>query len=171
MAKSRDSKPLTHERLKELLRYEPLTGEFFWIARGPGRRLAGRAGTIAADGYRRIVIDYVSYVSSHLAWLYVRGEWPSELIDHENLDKSDDRFENLRPASPCQNMQNFGITKRNTSGFKGVSWFSGRPKGWRASISCNGQTYRLGIFQTKDAAAKAYADAATKLHGEFARLA
>src|SRR5690348_11488261 len=62
---------LSVERLRELLSYDPETGVFMWRKRtSPMCKLDRPAGMIKLCGYRRIVIDGVSYLASHLAWLH-----------------------------------------------------------------------------------------------------
>ena len=53
-----------------------------------------------------------------------------------------------------------------TTGWRGVARRGGR---WQAYISVNGERLALGTFKYKLAAAVAYAEAAAKYHGEFAR--
>lgn len=95
---------------------------------------------------------------------------PADLeVDHRNADKLDNRRGNLRLASRRQNVVNAGKSRRNTSGFKGVSWHAQRGR-WRASIRANGRQVHLGLFDDPAAAARAYDSAAMVHHGEFARL-
>lgn len=96
----------------------------------------------------------------------VMGASDGELIDHRNGKGLDNRRSNLRPATRSQNMMNKGLSKKNTSGFKGVSRSGGR---WAAVIGNNGQQVYLGSFDTPQMAALAYDEAARKLHGEHAR--
>jgi hypothetical protein len=79
-------------------------------------------------------------------------------------------IENLRPATKSQNAANRGKTCNNTSGFKGV-WWRRRYRKWQATIGVNGKRFYLGMFDTPEAAHAAYAAAAQRLHGEFARVA
>jgi len=91
-------------------------------------------------------------------------------VDHRNGDGLYNRRDNIRLATSSQNHCNRSISKANTSGFKGVSW--DRQKGrWQARIKLRGQQTWLGYFDTAEDAHKAYAAAATKLHGDFARVA
>lgn len=89
-------------------------------------------------------------------------------VDHKNLNKLDNRRDNLRPATRSQNMANIGKTSANTSGFKGVSW-APHAKKFRARIRVHGQPYKhLGYFRSAEDAHEFYCLAADMLHGEFA---
>lgn len=93
------------------------------------------------------------------------------LVDHINGNKLDNRRENLRIATKSQNCHNQGIQRTSTSGYKGVTWHSGRGVNkWIAQISFNGRRIHLGSFDDIHVAAHAYNKAAIKYHGEFARL-
>lgn len=92
-----------------------------------------------------------------------------QLVDHINFDKLDNRKCNLRICTHTQNLSHKPPTKRNTSGYKGVSYHK-REKRWRATISANRIKYHLGDFLTAIEAAKAYNEVAVKYHGEFAWL-
>src|ERR1019366_3461065 len=99
-------KQLTVQRLKELLSYDRNTGKFIRLkTRGP--YVAGSvAGTVSDLGYRSIFIDGRIYKEHRLVWLYITDKWPAWEIDHINRDPSDNRIENLREATPSQNMPN-----------------------------------------------------------------
>jgi len=155
---------LTANRLRELLCYDPETGNFSRAKTGK------RAGWLDVHGYRRVSIGGVKYYAHRLAWLYMTGEWPSNEIDHTNTDRSDNRWANLRVASSSDNKGNRRCQKNNSSGFKGVYWASHASR-WRAEIKRGPKRYRLGYFPTRLAAAAAYEAAANKLFGEFARTA
>lgn len=95
---------------------------------------------------------------------------PKELqVDHINGNGLDNRRENLRLASSIQNSFNRGKTSQNTSGFKGVTWNKERKK-WLARIYAGENFIFLGWHLSKEAAAKAYDNAALKYHGEFSRV-
>lgn len=59
-----------------------------------------RADYLGPDGYRYVDIDGESYRADKLAWLYMTGEWPDELV-HVDGDKGNNVFANLRPAKVC----------------------------------------------------------------------
>jgi hypothetical protein len=88
-----------------------------------------------------------------------------EEVDHRNGSGLDNRRENLRCCNRSQNNANRKFIASST-GVKGVHFESYTGK-WRAEIQLNGKRYRLGRFETQDAAAEAYRTAALKLFGEF----
>jgi hypothetical protein len=155
---------LTLAEARNLFRYEPETGGLIMLTgkrRGyPVKTRLGRYLMVRAKG--------IKFVAHRVIWLLVHGEWPPSLLDHKDGDGTNNRLSNLRLATPQQNMSNMRICKRNTTGAKGVS-----PKGKKfiAVIYFNYKKKYLGIFETKELAAKAYADAATELFGEFAMIA
>lgn len=163
---------LTHDRLLEVLKYDPDTGDFLsMVARGSRTDIEGTvAGQCHNQGYVAVTIDYKQYLAHRLAWFYVHGTWPEHEIDHINRDRSDNRIENLRESSRSQNMANTGLYSNNKSGFRGVH-FSRHAKRFCAQLRCGDKRYNLGYFDTAEAAHKAYRSAAQKHFGEFAQSA
>jgi hypothetical protein len=158
---------LTRARLRELLHYDEDTGEFRWLKRMNGTIRDGDiAGSLTEDGYRRIWVDGRLYRAHRLAWLYMTGERCPSLIDHRDGDPSNNRWSNLRKATPSQSNANKRVPRNNMCGLKGVSR---KGSGWRATIHKNGRKHYLGNFPTPQDAHAAYAKAARKLFGEFAR--
>ena len=156
---------ITQKELKDILRYNEKTGIFTWVNSKSGVSKNMAAGTKTYSKYIRIIINKKSYFAHRLAWLYVYGYFPS-YIDHINTDKSDNRLCNLREATNSENQCNKKLTKNNTSGVKGVSWFA-RDNNWRARIQFNGSNFHLGYFDTLNEAKNAVDKARLKLHGEF----
>jgi hypothetical protein len=157
---------LTQARLRELLNYNPETGEF--------TRLSGpKPGPIkrkhSSGGYIRIGVDGHTYAANRLAWLYVHGQMPArnQEVDHKNRKRDDNRIDNLRLATRSQNQGNSKRPKHNTSGFKGVSREKGA-KRWHASISVKGRAVHLGYYDTPEEAHRVYTAAALQYFGEFA---
>ena len=174
MAKTRLDYSITPEQLRAALDYDPLTGVFKWKHRPEcppfwNGRWAGRDAGVTDNGYRVVTVNRNRYPASRLAWLFVYGEWPENLIDHANGDTGDNRIANLRDATTSQNGGNMRMPQRNKSGFKGVSWVEKRKK-WAAQIGVRGKYYNLGSYDTAKEAHEAYCRAAARLHGEFARF-
>lgn len=162
---------LTRDRVLEALAYEPQTGVFRWRI-SPGRRVRpGKvAGSLNAKGHRFIQLDGERHAAHRLAWLIVKGVWPTDEIDHRDLNKDNNSIGNLREATRPQNVANTPIRSDNSSGVKGVHFHCKRGK-WCAVIGVNGRKIHVGDFDTLEAAAEARAKAANDLHKEFARTA
>lgn len=147
---------LTQALLKAKLTYNPATGLFTW---NKGQRYS--AGVIAGttfNGYIIIKLAQRRYRAHRLAWLYMTGEWPKNEIDHDNRDRADNRWSNLRDKTSGQNKLNAGLRKDNTSGSKGVHRDS-RNGRFIAQITLGGRTEHLGSFATNDEAANCYLEA------------
>ena len=71
-------------------------------------------------------------------------------------------------ATLAENLRNSG-SRKGTSRYKGVCWDAARGK-WVAQIRANGPKLNLGGFANEGDAARAYDEAARRLHGEFARV-
>jgi len=155
---------LTPERLRELLHYDPLTGEFSRLKMVRGARRLERTGNVRPDGYIRIGVDYCSYLAHRLAWLYMTGEWPKHFIDHIDGNPSNNKFSNLRDVPQMSNVHNIHRPhRRNRSGVLGVSLHP-RDNLWRARIMVDGKSKTLGYFKTIEQAQRAYATAKQAMH-------
>jgi len=142
---------MTQTELKELLHYNPNTGIFTRNRNCGNYKKGSESGCLDGRGYWYVGINRKRYKRSRLAWLYVYGYFPENLIDHIDRDKSNDRIINLREASPSCNVRNCPVPSTNTSGIKGVCWSENK---WKASIRVNGKIKTLGRFLDKLTAAK-----------------
>lgn len=86
-------------------------------------------------------------------------------VDHADGDGLNNCKLNLRICTHKQNQANKGRQGNNTSGSKGVTRNSSKRKSWRAEMAGR----HLGSFVHKEEAAEAYACAAEKEYGEFAK--
>ena len=163
---------LTQAELKEVLRYEPRTGKFFWAKSMPPRgRVGQEAGWVApyATGKRiKIAIRGTEFPAHRLAWLYMTGEWPKQEIDHRDGDGTNNRWANLREATSSENLRNCPAPRTNTTGHKGTC-FDKKTGKFIAGLRVNGRRMNLGSFETHEEAIRAYRAAARKHHGEFAK--
>lgn len=94
-------------------------------------------------------------------------------VDHINRDRMDNRLCNLRIVSRTENNQHSKArSTKTTSRFKGVCLMRNTKyvlsKPWKVQISAHGKTHRIGYFALEIDAARAYDEAAIRLHGEFA---
>lgn len=177
---------LPPEFLRECFDYDPATGVFRWRDRplrhfckhGDWKRWNGLYAQTAAfseidkDGYRRGVVGYycsrTRLWAHHVAWAIVRDAWVP-MLDHINGIRSDNRIDNLRPATPRQNQQNKRVA--NGCGLKGIYRNNpAYPNGtFQARIQVDGRYIYLGSYPTAEEAHAAYAEAAKRHFGEFAR--
>lgn len=86
---------ITLERLKEVVSYDAISGEFVRIDSGRGIRTGVSAGSFTQKGYRVIVIDKIMYLAQRLAWLFAHGEMPDGKITFKDKDPGNCRLENL----------------------------------------------------------------------------
>lgn len=161
---------LTADRLRELLSYDPETGDFVWLV-SPRRNVAAGtlAGSVHSKGYLHIRVDCGLYLSHRLARLYVTGEWPAALVDHRDGDKRNNRYSNLRDATTQTNKQNTRHAYKNnlSSGLLGVSLDRKSGK-WRAYIQVpkgdGTKKKHLGFYDCPKVAHEAYVAAKRQLH-------
>jgi hypothetical protein len=154
---------LTSTKLRELLKYDPATGQWEWLVRRSGTWPGRKAGTPNGEGRIQIRIDGTKYYAARLAWLYMTGEWPTEVVDHINRVNNDDRWENLREASLSQNATNSDhwVSKHGLP--RGVHKVG---RGFQSRISVDGKRVNLGFFTSPDEAHKAYLKA-SEFRAEF----
>jgi hypothetical protein len=150
---------LTAAKVRDLLDYDPETGEFVWLK---GKTSGKVAGCVAKDGYWLIVINRRLYYAHRLAWLHVHGEWPHRHIDHRDGDRRNNRIDNLRPATVAENAQNRVAYRTNKSGYLGVVAL---PRGgFVAQIMVDGKRKRLGSHSDPAEAHKLYLAAKSEMH-------
>jgi len=97
------------------------------------------------------------------------SENDNSIIDHIDGNPLNNKKSNLRICTSQQNTFNQKKRINNTSGFKGIFWNKIESK-WESRIGVNCKRIFLGHFKNKIDAVKSYNEAASKYHGEFARL-
>lgn len=96
---------------------------------------------------------------------------PGMVSDHIDGDGLNNTRGNLRVVTPRQNQMNRRPNRGGTSPFKGVCLDTSNPrKPWLARIGVNGRRIFLGRFTREDDAGAAYAGAAVKYFGGYARV-
>lgn len=152
------------DRIKDVLNYNPNTGEFTWKVKHWCRYPGDKAGNFSEGKYVKITVLGKRYYAHRLAWVFMTGRWPKACIDHINGKKSDNRFANLREATKAENGAN--MSSRTTGKYKGVRFKKGR---YDAYIGNGGKYRYLGRYDTPEEASAAYEKAAVQTWGEFAR--
>jgi len=168
---------LTQEIIRELINYDPETGDTFWKKRDVkwfkngvktalhtsrvwNNRFAGKKiGSISkSHGYLEFRLFYDLYLLHRVIWLYMTGSWPN-VIDHKDGNRLNNVWENLDNVTYLTNARNQKLQKNNTSGYKGVSW-SKRDNNWEVHIRINKRSEYLGSFDDILLAFETYAKAA-----------
>lgn len=166
--------------LHEWLDYNPTTGVFRWKKEPrPCRPLIGKvAGARRKYGYIHIQIRGFPNTGAHrLAWIYVHGLTIGGFeIDHKDTNPGNNAIDNLRLATSSEQKQNKKVQSNSRSGLKGAYYHAAhKGKKWRSQIPVRENGVRklifLGYFHTAEEAHDAYAVAAVKYFGEFARAA
>lgn len=162
---------LDAEYVRSVLDYDPSTGVFKWKSfRSANAQEGFEAGATDAQGYRIISLDNRRYKAHRLAWLIMTGEMPDGDIDHIDMDRSNNRFANLRAASRSQNMANTRAKRGTLLGVKGVTWDKAKQR-YAAQIQVGGKNKLIGRYLTVEEASAAYNREAERVFGGFARTA
>ena len=111
-------------------------GKLIWYNPRKNSLFGKECGSLSKNGYRMMKCEGKNKSVHHVIWYLHHGVWPESSldIDHINMNKTDNRIENLRQVPRIINALNnkaLGVSKNG--------------KGWRARV---GQE-ALGTFQDK----------------------
>lgn len=152
----------TQEQLKAMLHYNAKTGVFTWKVHCGKGHIGNVAGYISDRGYIKITIAGKRYKGHRLAWFYMKGVWPDDQLDHRDTDRSNNLWNNIRPATNSLNAQNQRRAKiTNSTGFLGVMKYGAK---FRAEIAIEGVRRKLGVFDSAVEAHEVYLKAKRHLH-------
>lgn len=157
---------LAHEKLVELVDYDPATGVFRWRKNGRGYVAGQTVGSPNGSGYIEMRVGGCRGLAHRFAWFYVHGGWP-KMVDHVDGDGCNNAISNLRLATYSEQNANLRRRKDNRSGVKGVCWDSSIRR-WKARVYFQGRKWQQ-TFKSKEEAATAVRKARVAMHGEFAR--
>lgn len=107
--------------------------------------------TVSVHGYIVSMVQGKFLYGHRISWFLHYGTWPSDVIDHINRVKTDNRISNLRDVKPSVNVRNSGLRSDNTSGYKNVSWDNARGV-WCLRKWAGGKYKFLGYFNCPTAA-------------------
>lgn len=91
----------------------------------------------------------------------------TDVVDHINRNRLDNRIKNLRLVTQKENTQNVSKQKNTSSKYKGVSLHKQSNK-WTAQIMHNLKITYLGFFDNEEDAARAYNQKAEELNNQGA---
>ena len=173
------------EFLRQILTYNPETGELVWLKRSEAffkravdahswnlQHANRRAFKTFFHGYLHGNIFKKHYYAHRLAWALHYGEWPAGQIDHINGVRSDNRIENLRDVSHSENQKNTKLRHDNKAGAPGIDWKK-NASAWRVRVSRGGKRHVVGYFKTLDDAvfARKEAQSQAAYHANHGRIA
>ena len=155
----------TKDYLHTLFEYKD--GELFRkVSKGASKK-GSKAGTKKPDGCSHVRIESGTYLLHRVIFMMHYGYVPDQ-IDHIDGNRSNNRIENLRPATHSQNAQNAKTRKDNLFGIKNVS-FSKRTNKWKVRIQANKKRLFIGAFDNLELAELVAMEARDKYHGQYAK--
>lgn len=181
---TKKSREMDIELLRSLIRYEPETGELFWLPRPVEmfpckcahhrwtKRFVGKKAFSAkmANGYLLGRIFGKGFLAHRVVWALVHGEWPKGHIDHIDGNPKNNCINNLRDVPEHLNHRNNARKRDTKAPCNGVQYMPRRKK-WRARIHYDGLTRHVGVFETLEEAiaARKDAEAANGFHPNHGR--
>lgn len=174
---------LSQEYVKECFDYSATLGILSWRYRPihhfenqhrcnnwNSRWVGKEAGQVhKATGYRTVSLSGWTYKAHLLMWVHYHGYWPIADVDHDDLDRTNNRIVNFREATRSNNIANRYKQSNNKSGYKGVTWNKNANK-WLAQIQVRGEYKYLGVYSDLSEAVAVYQAAAKGAFGKFARF-
>jgi len=74
---------MTQDYVKQFYTYDPDTGNFIWAVHRHGSKGIGSiAGKRDSHGYIQIKLNGKSHLAHRIAFLYMTGNLPAEMVDH-----------------------------------------------------------------------------------------
>lgn len=162
--------PLSADRLRDMLDYDPNTG-LFTRKKRTQRSAAGSVAGTPCRGYLEVNIDGRARRCHRLAFLWMTGSWPAGQVDHIDGDGTNNRWANLREATCRQNQRNRRGAQRNNkrTGVRGVTFnprrYPKRP--YHVKFEKLRKGYYFGAYATLDEARRVAESAVKELFGEF----
>lgn len=177
----RHEEQISVEAVRQLLRVDG--GWLFWrearFSKNGARRLVAagdRAGWVVVrrggrDARYRVGLFGAFHQAPRVIWALTHGAWPPPemQVDHIDGNPLNNDPSNLRLACNSKNHQNQRVRRDSKTGLKGVHVTRGGR--YQSKIFAHNKTFHLGTYDTPEEASAAYADAATKYFGVFARRA
>lgn len=149
--------------------YNPDTGIFTWKYKASKSVILGSiAGrSTATNNYVDISCGHRRYKAHRLAWILTYGlDNQPEYLDHIDTVKYHNMITNLRIANTEENMRNTGKNKRNSTGYKNVT-FDRKKQKYMVVLTVDRKNKFIGYYNTPEEANLAAIAARVKYHGDF----
>ena len=154
--------------INENFRYEPDTGLIYYKKhthkQGPKRKMNKPVGSSASIGYVQVsfrINNHNIRVQAHrLAWYLYYGEVPSDLIDHIDHNRINNKINNLRATNHSKNIRHSSIQKAKLKKRKEgccIGVFKkgeNRKKPYQVKYTMDNKYKSLGYYTTMVEAAK-----------------
>ena len=154
--------------LHEVFGYYAATGVIFRKVRMGNYPAQSICRSKLQSGYGKVTYKGKQMLAHRLIWFLHYKEQPPVQIDHNNLDKSDNRISNLRAADMSRNQMNINVHTRSQTGIKGIMPIRGGTL-YRAEVCVNGKRYQKHSKKI-EVLELWLADKRQELHGEFSRM-
>lgn len=108
-------------------------------------------GSLDKQGYVQVALHYdgkIQRLHAHriIMSLHLKRDLSrTEIVDHINQNRFDNRLENLRLVDHSVNALNTPPRSNNTSGHKNISWCKQKSK-WQVSCSVGGTRKHVGFY-------------------------
>lgn len=157
----------SYEKLHSLFEYRD--GHLYWKTLPSNQspvKIGQKAGSWATGNYWRIGYKGKNYMAHRLIYAMHNNGYCPECLDHIDGDKTNNKIENLRPATISENAHNVGLHKKSTTGIKNVSWSPSKNR-WRVLITAKGKR-KSWLIKDLELAELVAIEARDKYHGDFA---
>jgi len=144
--------------MRQRLSYDAETGVIRWKESGK------EAGTLTSHGYRQIRFAGKFLYAHRIAWAFIFGKWPDHQIDHVDGNRLNNSARNLRDIPVAINNQNRKKANKNNSTKLLGAYFDKQIGKWKSSITLNGRSKHIGVFENAEQAHAAYVQAKRALH-------
>jgi hypothetical protein len=101
-----------------------------------------------------------------MAIAFIPNPENKQFVDHKNNIRTDNTLENLRFVTNQENNRNSSLSKKNTSGIKGVGFHKNTNK-WCAYIKINGKKIHLGYYTNIEDAKRMRQNKAKEIFGIY----
>jgi hypothetical protein len=156
---------LTKDYLNSIFEYRD--GDLYYRHSRGAAKAGSKAGCKRKDGVSNIQINKKIYLLHRIVFMMHHGYLP-EMVDHIDLNRSNNRIENLRAAKHAENAWNANARVDSTSNIKNVT-FNARRRKWLVRIQANGNRMHIGCYKDLELAELVAMEARNKYHGNFAR--